>query len=382
MANTTLIQPNAFVGFDDADKALAKSGVPARASVILRLANALNSVANGGRMIRTFWRGYPASGDIRGYVAVWNHKHNPGRSINVRLLYYPDTTTPTAGQGVSLSISTSTAVTATSTWVFPYDFRSTTPKEPPRGYFQFSQNYGYTTTGIYELDLGNPTTNGPLVGGGMLFESAELNVDPSNSRISIPVTNYAAGLDVIGSSVVTSYAQLDTLRSQFLHTWNRCRPSIGWNAPGSYIEFNTSTQSYRYIFDQTIGDGGTAASTTGPGVTFPLRYTGRGLQTSVSVAVFVYAAMTGTTNTGTIAITHKASGGASMENIAALTGITVNSTTPRWYPDLTTATLSTFNARTDLQPERILLCGKSSGATNNLRVYAWTMFPVPSSTIT
>ncbi len=179
---------------------------------------------------------------------------------------------------------------------------------------------------------------------------------------------------------------LGTFQTVFENTFKYQRPQIGWSATnpgtaGNYVAFTTSMSSYRYIFDQTYGAGGTSFTATTPAITFPLSYSSHGMSTQVRVYVFVYAAMAGTTNTGSIAVANKdASGTMASSPTALINGATINSTTFAWYPTIASfnpATAPYFLAHAGASYDRIALCARSSGSTNSVRIAAYTLLVQP-----
>lgn len=141
----------------------------------------------------------------------------------------------------------------------------------------------------------------------------------------------------------------------------------------------TPYTQYRYLHDVSIGDGATDPSVDGPGTTFPLKNVASGLNDTVRCEVWVYAAMSGGTDTGSIGISHKDGAGGMTAIEDVITGI--SGTSFQWYPALD-AEPTTIDLRTDVDFDRVLVCGKSTGSTDYLRVAAYTIVPVPSVNIT
>jgi hypothetical protein len=192
---------------------------------------------------------------------------------------------------------------------------------------------------------------------------------------------FKAGAEVI-ATLSGSYYTMDRLRDRLNHVHQNRTTQISWACrDDEYVEFATSSQAYRYIFDQTIGTGGTAPSATGPADTLPNLYAGYGISTLVRVYVYVYAAMSGNTDTGTLAVANKASG--AMGAMTALTNpVSIGGTGYAWYPSLGSLTASTgayFLSPTTAAFDRICLGARSGGATDKVRIKAWTMIVYPVS---
>ena len=132
--------------------------------------------------------------------------------------------------------------------------------------------------------------------------------------------------------------------------------------------------------ERLLGGGGTNFSATGPAITLPLANAGGGRRTQLRVYVFVYASMSGTTNTGSIGVANKSSSGTMATSATALTNAaTISGSTFAWYPTLSTWTPGTgqyFSGYTGSAFDRIGLC---SGATDTIRIGAWTMIVAPAT---
>jgi len=186
---------------------------------------------------------------------------------------------------------------------------------------------------------------------------------------------------------------LSSFVTVYRDTWFHQRPQIGWSVicPGQFsssrraIAFSTSPQQYRYIFDQTFGVGGSSFAVGDPSITLPLANAAAGMRTQVRVYVFVYAAMTGATNTGTLAVSSRT--GALNTQAAtptALTNpVTISGVPFAWYPDPTTWTPSTgayFLGNAAVAYDRVALCAKASGpAADQVAIGAFTFIVAPAT---
>ena len=224
-------------------------------------------------------------------------------------------------------------------------------------------------TGSYVDSSGTQTGKNPYVGTSLLH----------------------VGGDVVGVTASESSSEaLRRLRVNLVDTIQFRRGQIGWSAiaPGTnYVTFDTSSQDWRYIFDQTYGGGGSGnnSSLTSPAITLPLYLSAQDMATQVRVYVFVYAAMSGTANTGSIGIANRDSSGNMAVSPSAVTNpITISGTTFQWYPSVASATGASLNLAT--APyfmgyaggfyDRVVLCAKSSGATDTVRIAAFTLIPI------
>jgi hypothetical protein len=112
-----------------------------------------------------------------------------------------------------------------------------------------------------------------------------------------------------------------------------------------------------------------------------LKYSAAGRETQVRVYVFVLAAMSGGTDTGTIAVANKNASG-TMGAMAALTNPqTIAGTGFTWYPSLGAfdpATCPYFNAYAGTTFDRVCLGARSSGATDKVQIRSVMFAVVPS----
>ena len=261
---------------------------------------------------------------------------------------------------------------------------------------RLSQAYGYSTIPA-EIVIGGVTSDWPQPRAGTIWQDPTDLAD-SDQASSAGVADVHTKGEIIATRG-TGVEHLTALVNVFRDTWFHQRPQGGWSTvlPGQVdaggagttrgVHFSTSPTSYRYIFDQTYGDAGTAITATSPAMTLPLHHAGGGLGTQVRVYVFIYAAMTGGTDTGAFAIANKNSAG-SMNSPTTLTNFagtpqTISGTTFQWYPTLATWAATTapyFLGYTGSAFDRVALCAKSLGATDQVVVGAFTFVVAPSTT--
>ncbi len=385
---TSVAQPDTFTGFDDAER-IGNGGVP-DAGLAAAYCDALNSIAAGGRIIRTFWGGDDTTNTAALRRFLWDHRHSPASRLQAVLIVLRpngssvNTGTPSTSQAIELTLDDHNGHNPSSKTVVDYDLSGLAQRIEPQGVEMMTFEISESTLALFEVTLGSLTANGLSIVAGMLYERAESTGDASVGTSFCPSDHIASGRDIVTEPIGASASILDTFRANFNHTAVRKRPSIQWDAidPGSsvgYREFTTSTQAYRYIHDQTIGDGGTAPAASKPAVTLPLANAGRGIYTTVPVSLRVYAAMSGTTNAGKVGVSHRDGSGGMTPIGDVITGIT--GTTYAWYPALT-STAATFLGQTNLPYERIVLCAKSTGATDKVRIGAYSMTVIPAVNVT
>lgn len=213
---------------------------------------------------------------------------------------------------------------------------------------------------------------------GCVYEDAIPDPDPTET---VDPTKFGSTKDIIGTQA-GSYGSNTQLVDRFDHVWRNRRPDICWAAPNpSYIEFATSSEDYRYIFDQSVGDGGTAPAADGPAMTLPSYASGIGRSATVRVYVFINAAMSGATDAGSIAVAHRDFDG-DMQTFAALENpYTFGGTGYAWYPSLGAfdpATAPYFDMPTNLPYDRICIGARSEGATDKARIKSIECFVFPS----
>lgn len=275
---------------------------------------------------------------------------------------------------------------------------------------------GYTAANS-EIAVWGKTSNYPVMRSGVVWQEPQDVIDPNVAGSYVDSSGTQTGVNAyVGSQLVraggpivgirsdnlTAADVLQKLRIQLLNTHQYHRGQQCWSAQlpdTNAITFSTSKNQFRYIFDQTYGTGGTAFAADSPGtttifgttyspaITMPLKYAGSNLYTQIRVYVFVYAAMTGGTDTGSIGVANKDSGGTMAATPSAVTNpVTISGTTLKWYPDkvssstaslpLTTAPYFKGYCGTFSEFDRIGLCFKSSGTTDSVKVAAFALIPV------
>ncbi len=210
---------------------------------------------------------------------------------------------------------------------------------------------------------------------GVLYEDTVTGARPDDV---VTRTGYVPGGDILADQT-SSRSTNEVLVDRFQHVWTNRRPQIGWSCQSpNYCNFNTSSQQFRYWADQTVGDGGTAPSATGPGDTLPVRYAGSGLRATVRVYVWVYARMSGNTNNGTLAIANKDSGGTMQPFVQIGSSGMITTNVWTWYPvtggAFDPASTPYFESPTGVAFDRVLLGAKSTGATDTVQIADWVMF--------
>ena len=214
---------------------------------------------------------------------------------------------------------------------------------------------------------------------GCIYEDQINQINISDTVVD---TALAPGRDILATQA-GAYGTLSVMASVMNLVQQNRRTQISWSCPDdSYLEFSASTQSWRYAFDQTIGDGGIAPANTGPAFTLPNQFCGYGLSTGVRVYVYVYAAMSGATDSGSIGIANKTLDGSSFVSFRALTNPpTIGGTGYAWYPSLgagiVASTDAYFLSTAVAAFDRVLIGAKSGGATDKVRIKAWTMIVYP-----
>lgn len=366
-----------FGGIDDQTKVRGRNTKVASGKYMIRIATGLNQIQHSGRMIYTFWDGDTTNNSTDVCRWIWNHHHVPGHEGRFFGLYTPDSGVRASGQAIQLTIAGDTT-----TKIIDYSAAGVTAPAYPSGSRAFNMATTDAVSNTTACSFGSLTANGPIIESGMFYEARQLSADPTNAREYLPDEQFAQGADIVTGAVGGSLNVTNTYRVNLLHAWARMRPQICWSAHGVGADYLTLTSTdQRFIFNTTIGENGTAISETGPGITFPARYAGSGLNTSVNAAVYVWARMNGTTDNGTLSFSHRQSGGGGMTALAALTnGPTINGTTWQWYPAVNT-TPATIKLWTNLAYDRVVLTA-STGTTDELQIGAFAIFVQPSTTIT
>lgn len=360
----------ATAAFDDGILINCKNGAPARGPVMQVLADTVTARQSHGRPFFHFWGG----------------RDNVGSQPNSALLHVLRLNTLEGGckspRGIVHVLPTGSGVSSTAGiycldgTLNAYAYGGVTSSNPEQ-VVQIGiapDTTADTSVPTGEADEHTLGSDSLYLASGCLFEDSVPFADPT---YVVSRYGFAPGSDIIASqtgSISTTHKLVD----RFTHVWQNRRPQIGWAcADVEYTEFTTSSQAFRYIFDQTIGTGGTAPSNTGPGLTLPVRYAGAGLRETIRVYVWVRAAMSGATDHGEIAIANKNTSGVMSSFIQIGGAGMISGTTPTWYP----ATGSTFNpatapyfeSPTNQAFDRVLLGARSTGATNKVRISGFMM---------
>ncbi len=215
---------------------------------------------------------------------------------------------------------------------------------------------------------------------GCVYEDAIKEPTPSET---LDPSKFASGRDILATQA-GSYGTMNQMRDRFDHTWKNRRPVFNWctnSTTSSFIGFSTSSQAYRYIFDQSIGTGGTAPSLTNKAITLPGYAAGIYNFNILRVYVSVYASMSGGTDTGSIGVANRAVGGAMQAFQAMQNPVTISGTTYAWYPGAGAFDPSThmyFDTPTAEDFDRVCIGARSSGASDYVRVRAVALFVCPS----
>jgi hypothetical protein len=218
-------------------------------------------------------------------------------------------------------------------------------------------------------------TDSIILTSGVLFDNSVLEARPEDC---ITRDGFVPGADVIATKT-GSRSTNARLIDRFEQVWQNNRPQIQWSSiGGTWCDFTEDPQQFRFWGNQTIGDGGTAPSLNGPGITlFGTRYAGAGLRDTVRVYVSVYAAMSGATDQGEIAIANRDTSGAMQPFAQIGSSGMISGTGFQWYPATGSAfdpaTAPYFEAPTNQVYDRVLLGARSTGATDTVRIGAWHM---------
>lgn len=375
MSGTTNVNGNlAPVLLDDAERENGRNGKEAKAALIAKEANLINQAAYAGHPFYTWVLGEI---DLEVGGMEFRQVYSPR---NVGALYESgvaiwatnNAVEPyVSGQGVKLTINASEYLTPT-----PYDDPAVSTYPEDARTIDLIATYGYSTTPT-ELVVSAVTDNFPQLVSGSLWQEALENA-PTNTTNVVGTADIHQKGDIVGERS-GSNQHLGTLLSVFNNTFYFQRPQVGWSMlnPGTlYVDFTTSKNAFRYIFNQAVGNGGTSPAPGGPAITLPLSYSAAGLRNQVKVFVFVYAAMSGATDTGSIGVANKDDTGSMATTVTALTNAsTINSTSFTWYPDpdaFDHETAQHFLGYAGASYDRVVLCAKSSGSTDSVRIGAVT----------
>lgn len=379
--------PPIFNALDDAAREQGRNGKPAVAEAIRRLMDGLNSVSYSGRPVAALWGGRTGGdGGAAGldplYMLAVPRLHAACAKLRGRCVIAKNTHAPAGNdRGVETKIGSDAAVLTQ----LDYDINGATLGYP-EGAEQLdvltdTDKDPSTADIVTALRVNSvPAGSGLYVPAFLAYDAAQVDVDPDVTKYAyVPPELVGPGLEVVAEGKV-----LDRYRVQLRNTALHKRVPISWSIEGpgtNYVDFTTSRADFRYIFDQAIGDNGTAPSATGPALTAPWYKSAFGRRTQVRVAVWVYARMSdGDGATGTIGVANKDSGGA-MQAFAALTNgptVTFNGGTFKWWPDLNTGTPAYFNGYAGAPFDRVLLGAKASTGPDmdaTVQIAAYVMLP-------
>jgi len=378
---------------DDNERAAAVNGQPATAALITKEIALLNQIAHSGRPIFSW---YGANAQVQpplvDHTSTYRTVYlaaNLGAAAEGGLMMgmQHDEASPPGfqtGQGFRVRVGGtdyntfwSYSTSPATTW--PGDMRT----------FRLSSNFG-TSTIPTELTIGSVTSDFPQPKAGTYWQNPENLIDPASQGYVGLQDVHAAG-DIVGVNTGSAQQSLSTLVSVFRDTWFHQRTQIGWSleCPGQFsslkraANFSTSPQQLRFIFDQSYGVGGNTFVNGGPGITLPLANAAAGLRTAIRVYVFVWAAMSGGTDTGSLGVSNKTAHNTVAGTPVALTNpVTITTGAFQWYPTLATWTPATgmyFNGFTGDAYDRIALCAKSSGATDTVVIGAFALIVMPAT---
>lgn len=371
-----IIIPTGTNDFPDDVLNMGRNGSAPRATIEAAIASRLQYKQHQGRALFHWWGGWNAHAlgyDVTGATVFRFARHHAlqggGRHLRMTAHILPPLSAPSATPGINIA-----------------GFNNPTGWNGVGAYYPNQLLIaGGLTDGdddeypsvVEENTIGFDSVR-PVAG--CIYEDQIKDIQASDTVQSDLITS---GADVLATQA-GSYQTLDRLRDRMNHVRQNRTTQISWASRGDeYIELATSSHAYRYLYDQTIGTGGTAPSATGPALTLPNHYAGYGIDTQVRVFVYVYAAMSGNTDGGTIAVANKTSG--SMGAMTALTNpATIGGTGYAWYPslgaDIDPTTDAYFLSPTNLTApffDRICLGARSEGTTDKVRIKAWTMIVYP-----
>ena len=376
--------PTTISLYDDACRADGRNGGPAVGSIFKGYVDGLNAIACRYRPVLSFWGGSDwgnsfseASG---GYNFNWLNV-NPGVTRLVgHFLTCPNNGVPSNPQTVDMVVN----ITVGTAYSPPVPEDDNHPTKYPRDAVEVA-SIKFPATATQRpvvLQLASHFTNGPQLRSGLVYE--DQNINPGSIQ-AIPSDYITTGAAITGKAASNSDIRATKgIRDFFRSVHAGHRLAFGWAGQHGVspndgdCKLNFAPTAYRYLFSQTIGDGGTAPTATGRGITVPLRYSAAGIRTRVRVYVSVLAAMaTGAGGVGSLAVYNLDDSGA-MPGAAVplVNGPSITGTTWAWYGWSTP-----FNPGADayflgnaVRPyDRVVLCGKSTSGTDYLRIGAFSM---------
>lgn len=349
----------------------AKNGAPTRSAVPAMLADVITARQHEGRPFFHWWGGQTTADDQPSTTALRMLRLNtleggckrPRGIVHI----FPGAGLVSTTAGIYCMDGTLNSYAALSpTQLYPDQVISVDVSPDA------STDTAVPTGGHDSLTMGSDTVN---LASGCLFEDTVIEARPDDVVLR---SGYAPGGDILAHQT-NSRSTNEVLADRFHNVWQNRRPAIGWSGTGgAYADFTVSSQAFRYIFDQSIGSGGTAPSATGPADTLPCHYVGAGLRNTVRVYVSVYAAMSGATDQGEIAVANKDSAGVMGSMIQVGGAGMISGTVFQWYPatggTFNPATAPYFESPTEVAFDRVCLGARSTGATDTVRIAAWMMF--------
>ena len=367
----------ALTMYDDAVRALCRNGQGATGRTMKDLLDGVISNGWRPRPVFNMWGGtnkINATGFIR---QNWLNVNPASPGVQARFLGMSSTGALDSAQGLALSVgSVYSAVSAdppairdaTNPLRYPTNSRPGTPQV-------VSINEIITAVDTkgkpYEILAGSNTANGPQLRSMCLYEWGDI-VPVATSDPLAPRFPYDDaedhGMDIIGTEAGdTKLRGIRAVRDYFRKLYKARRVHFGWSgindtAPyDGYLAFTSS--NYKYIFDTTFGQGGTAPAVTSPAITIPLFKAASGLNTRVRVYVSIYARQVGG-GQGDLGVYIRNDDGVNMVGPTALThSPIVTSSTWAWYGFSTPFNESNdsyFLANATLPYERMVLCARSS----------------------
>lgn len=367
--------------FDDAEREVGRNGLAATGRIMGRIAKAINQAAHAGRPFFSFViRSITGTNPVLRQVYSGRNlgtSFEAGAAIYTQHQLAEDVEGFVSGQGIQVTIDGVDYLTEVSFDLGNADTTSgVTYPNDSRTVAVFS-GAGYSAD-LAELVVEATTENYPQIRGMSLWQPA-IDSAPTSSSIPVGTSDLHQKGEIVGVRA-SSNEHLGTFLSVFRNTWYYQRPQLGWSLinPGTnYLSMTTSRTQFRYVFDQAYGTGGTSFTGTGPALTLPLMHSAASRRNQIRVYVFVYAAMSGTTNTGTIGVANRDTNADMATSASALTnGATISGTSFQWYPSpgsFNPATSPYFLGYAGSIPDRVALCARSSGATDAVRIAAWTM---------
>ncbi len=365
------IRPNQALAryvFPDGFLNRVKNGVATNGAIMGVLADAITAKIHEGRPYFHFWGGHVTADDQPNSTALFTIRHKRfnggGKSPRgtMHALAGAGLTSTTAGIYAYGELNNLSA--ASSTQYYP-DEAFQVHVQP-----DIATDDPVLSASPEQITLGSDSI---ILTAGCLYERTVTAARPEDCVLR---NGFAPGADILADQT-NNYSTDYWMVATFTSLWQNRRPEIGWSAiGGTYCDFSTSSQQFRYWGDQSIGTTGTAPSNTGPGDTLPVLYAGAGRRTTIRVYVAVYAAMSGATNQGTLAIANRDTSGTMGPFVQIGSSGMITGSGFQWYPSGTfdPSTAPYFESPTNQAYDRVLLGAKSNGATDTVRIAAWKMF--------